>query len=222
MVNKLKIKNLYKKLETYPEIKLGKHVNQSWHNDAVHFLFSLSRYKFVSKILNGYKNVLEIGAGDGFQSRLVSNSCKNLDLIDILPENKSYFNSNYFNKNRYFLHDFTIKKFHKKYDAIYALDVIEHISKNKFYSFIKNILGSLSKKGVLILGTPNVTALKYANKFAKIEHINNFSQKRLKKTMQKYFNNVFIFGMNDEVVHTGFDQMSHYIFAINTDPKKKI
>ena len=34
-----------------------------------------------------------------------------------------------------------------------------------------------------------------------------------------HFNNVYLFSMNDEVVHTGFDQMSHYIFAIATNKK---
>lgn len=215
-----KIKKLYKDLKTYPEIKLGKHVNQSWHNDAKHFLFSLSRYKFVSKILEGYTKVLEVGAGDGFQSRIVNNSVKNLELCDILSDNKFYFRENYYNNNKYFLHDFTKKKYNKKYNAIYALDVIEHISKKNFLLFAKNIKLSLKDHGVLILGTPNVTAYKYSNKFAKIEHINNFSQMRLKKTMKNYFHNVMIFGMNDEVVHTGFDKMCHYIFAICVNPKK--
>ena len=91
---KSKIKKLYQNLKIYPEIKLGKHVNQSWHNDPKHLLFSLSRYKFVSKMLSGYSNVLEVGAGDGFQSRIVDNNVKKLDLCDILEDNKEYFKKN--------------------------------------------------------------------------------------------------------------------------------
>ena len=32
----------------------------------------------------------------------------------------------------------------------------------------------------------------------------------------RYFENVFVFGMNDEVVHTGFYPMCHYIFVLGT------
>ena len=32
--------------------------------------------------------------------------------------------------------------------------------------------------------------------------------------MLDHFHNVFIFSMNDEVVHTGFAPMPHYYFAL--------
>jgi hypothetical protein len=32
--------------------------------------------------------------------------------------------------------------------------------------------------------------------------------------LQEFFHNVFIFCMNDEVLHTGFHKMAHYIFAL--------
>jgi len=45
-------------------------------------------------------------------------------------------------------------------------------------------------------------------------HINLYDQKRLYMLMSKFFHNVFIFHMNDEVVHTGFAPMTCYIFAL--------
>lgn len=35
------------------------------------------------------------------------------------------------------------------------------------------------------------------------------SAPNLKALMQEYFHNVFMFSMNDEVVHTGFHKMAH-------------
>jgi hypothetical protein len=32
--------------------------------------------------------------------------------------------------------------------------------------------------------------------------------------MAKFFHHVFIFSMNDEVVHTGFYPMAHYLLAL--------
>ena len=99
-------------------------------------------------MLEGVNSVLEIGAGDGFKSRIVSQSVKNLSLSDYTDTHKLNYQKNFKtnNKNDYFVHDFTKKKLNKKFDAIYALDVIEHISKKKEKQFIINIINSLKKK----------------------------------------------------------------------------
>ena len=49
----------------------------AWTVDPKCLLFSLSRYKFVSKLLSGETNVLEVGCGDGFYSRIVAQTVKN-------------------------------------------------------------------------------------------------------------------------------------------------
>jgi len=33
--------------------------------------------------------------------------------------------------------------------------------------------------------------------------------------MQRFFHNMFMFSMNDEVVHTGYHAMAHYNLALN-------
>lgn len=52
-----------------------------------------------------------------------------------------------------------------------------------------------------------------------MSHINLYSHERLKGLMCGYFHNVFMFGMNDEVVHTGFPSMAHYLFAVGAGVK---
>jgi len=51
--------------------KLGLMVNQSWNEDPKRTLFTLSRYKFVSRMLSGQRKVLEIGCADAFGTRIV-------------------------------------------------------------------------------------------------------------------------------------------------------
>jgi hypothetical protein len=51
--------------------RLGVMTSQAWYDDPRGLLFSLARYKFVAKALRGSKNVLEVGCGDAFHSRLV-------------------------------------------------------------------------------------------------------------------------------------------------------
>jgi hypothetical protein len=38
--------------------------------------------------------------------------------------------------------------------------------------------------------------------------------------MEEHFDNVFMFAMNDEVVHTGFAPMAHYRLALACGPKR--
>ena len=196
------------------KVLLGSYASYEWMNDPKHLLFKMSRYKFVSKMLNGKKNVLEIGAGDGFASKIVSEVVKNLDLSDVTESSKEQYEMFNVEKNKYFIHDFTKKKTLKKYDGIYSLDVIEHIEKKICDRFIRNIKNSLKKNGTLIIGQPSLSSQKYASKYSKKLHVNCFDKNELENYLKKFFNNVFTFGMNDEVVHTGYDKMCHYVFAI--------
>ncbi|MCI5632323.1 hypothetical protein [Helicobacter sp.] len=47
-----------------------------------------------------------------------------------------------------------------------------------------------------------------------MEHVNCKSGEDFKEFCKKYFHHVFVFSMNDEVVHTGFYPMAHYLFAL--------
>ena len=213
-----KNKKIYDKFfSNFDDILLGRHTSFAWKTDPKHLLFSLSRYKFVSKMLDGFKNVLEVGAGDGFQSRIVNVSVNKLTLSDNLKKNQEYFKKNYYHSNDYFIHDFTKKPnkiFKIKFDGIYCLDVIEHVPKSLSNNFIKNINYCLKEKGTVIIGTPTKESQKYASKLSKSAHINVYSKNGLKEFLQPHYSNIFLFSMNDEVVHTGFDKMSHYVFAL--------
>ena len=87
-------------------------------------------------------------------------------------------------------------------------------------NFMENILGSLDDNGTLIIGMPSLESQDYASIQSKIGHINCKSGDELKTFCKNYFHNVFIFSMNDEVVHTGFTPMAHYLLALCTNPTK--
>ena len=80
-----------------------------------------------------------------------------------------------------------------------------------FSTLTKNLLSS---KGIAIIGTPNKYAEAYQSEASKMAHVNMFDANRLRSALLNYFHNVFVFSMNDEVVHTGFDKMSHYLLAL--------
>ncbi len=76
------------------------------------------------------------------------------------------------------------------------------------------VLGRVKEADALIIGTPSIESQVYASRESRLGHINCKSHKTLKALMAAYFRNVFIFSMNDEVVHTGFHPMAHYLFAL--------
>ena len=222
----MKQKEAYKKGTDYQfkteEIKLGPFTSYSLLNDPMHMCFVLARYKFVSKMLEHKETVLEIGCGDAFGLPIVA---KNKEWMLAIDSDIRLISSN---ENRLFNHfpnvgfatmDICKVKPFDKYESAFAIDVIEHLDHKLEPIFMKNICDCLTKNSILIMGTPNKTANKYATHRAKVQHINLHDHKSLRKLMEKYFKNVFIFSMNDEVVHTGFAPMAHYLFGVGVGKK---
>jgi hypothetical protein len=117
--------------------------------------------------------------------------------------------------NDSFLHDFCESEYPKRYDVIYCLDVIEHIPKNMTTNFITNIYNTLNDGGTLILGTPSLESQAWASEESRKGHINCRSQDEWRQQLQRPFKRTFCFSMNDEVLHTGFGPMSHYLFFLS-------
>ncbi|GIW78859.1 MAG: hypothetical protein KatS3mg105_0666 [Gemmatales bacterium] len=197
--------------------RLGLTTNQVWNDDPRHLLFILARYKFVSKMLAGKKSALEVGCGDAFGTRMVQQEVPHICAIDFDPVFVNDAKSRMDQKRWKFdcrVHDMLSGPVEGPFEAAYSLDVIEHIPKEHERTFIGNVAKSLTPDGVMIVGTPSIQSQPYASKQSKEGHINCKDHKELKALMQEFFENVFIFSMNDEVVHTGFYPMAHYLFAL--------
>ena len=107
------------------------------------------------------------------------------------------------------------------FDAVLSMDVIEHIYQSKENRFFEVICNNLKDNGFCVIGTPNEAANKFTSKENEIAHVNLFSHQRLSELAEKYFHNVFLFSMNDEVVHTGFYPMAHYLIVLLVGKKNK-
>ncbi len=202
---------------------LGLTTSFFWEHDPKHLLFTLSRYKFAAKLVEGMKEVAEVGCGDATGARIVAGGVKKLDGYDFDPvfiENATAINTG-IKKLQFFVHDLLKQKLPKTYDAIYALDVIEHIMPKDESKFLRNTIQSLNPHGMLILGTPNLTSQVYASQPSKEGHVNCKAHDELRALLKKHFHTVLIFSMNDEVVHTGYGPMAHYLFGVGISPKKK-
>jgi 2-polyprenyl-3-methyl-5-hydroxy-6-metoxy-1,4-benzoquinol methylase len=218
-------KEAYKMASEYqfdtPSLLLGPWTSYSLLNDPKHMCFVLARYKFCAKILLEKKNILEIGCGDGFGIPIIAQGDKNVLGVDVddrlIEGNRQRLKKI---KNIEFQNFNICEKAHDKvFDAIFSIDVIEHLDPNLENNFIKNSCKSLHKDGIYIIGTPNITSQEYATERSRVQHINLKSFQELKNIMKSYFINSFIFSMNDEVIHTGFHPMAHYLFAVGVGKK---
>ncbi len=176
----------------------------------------MSRYKFVSKMLDGKKRVLEVGCADAFGTRIVKQAVNEIVAIDFDPV---FIDDAISRKSdkwpvEYRQHDILDSPVDGLFDAAFSLDVIEHIPQEKECSFLANIVSSLSENGVLIIGTPTVQSQAYASAASIEGHVNCKDHKSLKHILHDHFHNVFLFSMNDEVVHTGFYPMANYLLAV--------
>jgi len=163
--------------------------------DARHLGFTLARYKFVAKMFDGYHRVLEIGCGNRFGGQVVAQAvgkhvATDIDTLDITKNHMS------------------------GYAGVFMLDVFEHIPKEYQFDMLKNLRLCAP---VCIIGTPSVESQKYASAESVRLHVNCVSSDYLKQIMLRHWKHVFIFGMNDETLHTGFGPMCHYIIAMGVN-----
>jgi len=204
-------------------VAMGPHTSYQYRTDPKHLCFVLSRYKFCAKLLGGRNSVLEVGCGDAFGTPLVAQAVKNVvgidwdeRLIASTRERQSHLTNCEFRQ----CDIIETMPFDRSFDAVYSLDVLEHIDPNVEENFMRNCCESLNDKGILIIGTPNETAAAYASPSSQIGHINLKNASSLQGLLSTYFETTFLFGMNDEVVHTGFLNMAHYLFGVGLGVKR--
>ena len=199
-------------------VTLGLVSNATWHQDPKGLLFSLSRYKFVSKMLAGYDKVIEIGCGDAWYSKLVASVVHELHLTDFDPMFIDNAKKNTFDWGKSVIcsqHDWVNSPLPKDFNAAYCLDVLEHIDPTHQEYFFKNIIASCKDKAIVIFGIPSQESQEtIAPSKRDPGHINCQTQSQLTSNLKRFFSVVLPFSMNDEVLHTGYAPMSQYLFAV--------
>jgi 2-polyprenyl-3-methyl-5-hydroxy-6-metoxy-1,4-benzoquinol methylase len=165
---------------------------------------------------------MEIGCADAFGTRVVLQEVGKIVALDFDPvfiaDVKARSNERW--PIEAHVHDMVSRPFPGCFDAAYALDVLEHIQAADEDRFLTNVNASLSAQGVAVYGMPSLESQAYASPGSKEGHVNCKSGKDLKATLSRHFENVFLFSMNDEVVHTGYSPMAHYLIGLCVTPRR--
>lgn len=196
--------------------------SQVWLQDPKRLAFLLSRYKFTARMLEGQDRVLEVGCADAFGSRIIRQGVKHLTASDFDPvfiqDAASVADPAW--PIDFMVHDMLDGPVLPAFTAAYALDVLEHIEPADEFAFLANMRSSLTDNGVAVIGMPSLESQVHASPASKEGHVNCQTGAGLRETMADHFEHVFMFSMNDEVVHTGFHPMAHYLMALCVQPRR--
>jgi hypothetical protein len=99
------------------------------------------------------------------------------------------------------------------FDPIFIADVKERMNPHWPLEAFHRQRGEFADS-VGIFGMPSLESQTYASSQSRAGHVNCKPGEGLRHTLEQHFHSVFVFSMNDEVVHTGFYPMSHYLLGL--------
>lgn len=205
----------------YPNgVSLPPEYAQFTQNNLMQFLIRLARYKFVSRMTKKSDNVLEIGSGSGLGSIFIGQHCKSVTGIEIKQTEVEEARKINLRSNVKFHHmDFFDLSSRTKYDLIVSLDVIEHLTYELGEKLISKTTRHIKQSGFLAIGSPSIYSYEYQSPLSKASHVKCYDQQELVSLVEKYYQRVLAFSMNDEVVHTGHPKMAWYYILLAFNPK---
>ena len=193
---------------------MGLTSGSTYLTDPRRLVFLLSRYKFASKMILGKRDVLEIGCGDGFGSQLLTQTVQTytgLDIDEVFVEDaKARFLKTH--QKTFVRHDILKDgSTAETFDSAVSLDVLgAHSSVIRRHLF-SNICQSLAPDIIVSASIESQPCMLRGGL-----DINCKTGEELLELTKEFFGKCTLFSMNDEVVHTGYLRMAHYILALDS------
>lgn len=171
----------------------------------------MARYKFASDFAEG-KTVLDIGCGSGIGLNFLAGPADVVIGIDYSAETIEYARRNNNEANLIFkVMDCKDLRFDDgEFDLVTSFNLIEHIhGQEKLIQEVKRVLKA---NGIFICSTPNTKVFNPRGKYNDF-HVHEFTLSELKILLEKYFNEVKIFGQlyNSAEANILFHPLNKYL-----------
>lgn len=199
-------------------VTLGPYVSRMVRKTPRRLLNMLSYYKFAAKMIGAGQSILEVGCSEGLGSSVLAEFASSYHGLDFDTDAIQIATESFSSPKVRFTEGDVLKTSFGTYDAVVNLDVIEHIYPENADQFLGVLSQHCNDNGIMIVGTPNITSDQYASPMTKHGHVNLYSGDRLKAAMAPHFRRVVVFSANDEMVHTGFWPMAHYLIGVGFCP----
>jgi SAM-dependent methyltransferase len=195
-------------------VTLGRYVGYWFDRTPRRALYCASYYKFAARLIGRDCRVLDVGCSEGLGTWLLASECGSARGIDPDEAAVRVARENWRDPRIEFECGDFLDAPPGEYGAVVNFDVIEHIFPRHADDFLARIGDNLVDNGMAVVGTPSLEGQAYASEVSKAGHVNVYSGERLEAAMRRHFRHVFMFAANDEVVHTGFLPMAHYLIAV--------
>jgi 2-polyprenyl-3-methyl-5-hydroxy-6-metoxy-1,4-benzoquinol methylase len=184
-------------------------------------LHMLSYYKFAAKMIGAGQRVMDVGCSEGLGTIILAEQASECVGVDLDREAIDHAAATLTTDKLTFHCADALERPFGQFDAIASFDVIEHIFPDHADRFLSVLAESLNADGILIVGTPNITSDQFASAHTSAGHVNLYSMDRMREALSAHFARVFMFSANDEMVHTGFAPLAHYIIGMGVVPKPR-
>lgn len=205
-------------------VTLGPQASQQYLEAPEHLAMVLARYRAAAALVGGAATVLEVGCGEGIGAAILARGRNRYLGIDAdgaalaaVAETRPGVEVRLADALT-FRQDGVVEH---PFDAVVALDVIEHIPNEREAAFMDALAGVLIRPhGVCVIGTPSANAEHLASPQSRAGHVNLYTPERLGALLRRHFRVVQEFGMQDTSLHVGHPGMRHYLLVCGVGPKE--
>ncbi len=186
-------------------LRLGPRLTSWIRKSPEKLVFSLARYKFAAKMGSAGREILEWGCGEGTGAPILSELAKGYMGIDAESEAVSTARRLWTSKKRRFLDWNLLGNRLGDFDTIVSLGLVDSLPPRSYGLFFRTLALNLRRDGIAVVGAANKAAL---------------PAQSLKKKMREFFENVFLFAVDGETVHTGVTPSTRQVIALACNKRK--
>ena len=220
-----------------------------WQDDEARLASHLAHYRFIAAVIGVRHDVAEYGCASPTGTRLILQQSRKMTLFDPRPlvvgDLQWRFQDDWRFEAR--LHDIISKPLSRQANSAYCVDFLQYISRDEEDIFVRNLRDSLSREfDFLLIGSPSYGAggppgtqhalgADAAHGMAAQSNRDNLAcQTRtargqaaiyrrtgaeLKALTERFFHNVFMFSMVDDIAQPGIQPNAEHIFALSCGKK---